>query len=671
MGSRQLFRNRADRSPGHLCNLADGPPVEVAQHDDRTFVPWNLPLLAGVIHLTIAAALLRWTAWPTEPGRRGRRWPWWLPAAVWLATIAAAGGLLWSTVLTPAPPQYTLEGKKIVVNEKGFFNWLKPKHGEYGRYSIGMYGLLPDHLEAMGATCVRSLDFSAEDLKDADVLIVIYPDRPWGEGQLARIEDFVRRGGSLLVLGEHTTREAEGKEEARFNDVLEPTGMHVRFDSATFEVGGWLQSYQTFAHRATLGMDDDRNELGVVIGASVDAPWPARPLIVGRWGWADDGDLATPSMMGNNTYDNGEKLGDVVLAAERRLGKGTVVAFGDTSSMTDGIRTGSHRFISGLLGYLAARPVGPPATWRQCVGALLAVALVVLLFCIPAPTRAGAAAVVVAVGLAVCLRVGYDRTETLPDGSRKTPNNLAYIDTAHMSAASGEGWRYNGTMGLAMTLMRNGYLTLDLPELTRDRLSRAGLLVSIAPGRAFTDEERRIVRDFVEGGGIFLCTVGYDRRGPSEKLLADFGFRIGLPPTAPGRPPPEPQPWGHFKSQYMRVGDYAPHVRFHAGWPVTCSAPGTRVIAYGQGDVPIILLRRVQRGKVVVIGDTCFAMNVNLEREGGEPFEGMRENADFWRWFLAYLTGRPAWLPRPPAPETAPAATRGQGENHTPREATP
>jgi hypothetical protein len=46
---------------------------------------------------------------------------------------------------------------------------------------------------------------------------------------------------------------------------------------------------------------------------------------------------------------------------------------------------------------------------------------------------------------------------------------------------------------------------------------------------------------------------------------------------------------------------------------------------------------------------------MNLEREGGQPFEGMRENADFWRWLLSYLADEPVWPPPKPAP--APAAT--------------
>ena len=52
-------------------------------------------------------------------------------------------------------------------------------------------------------------------------------------------------------------------------------------------------------------------------------------------------------------------------------------------------------------------------------------------------------------------------------------------------------------------------------------------------------------------------------------------------------------------------------------------------------------------------------MNKNLERESGEPFEGMRENADFWRWFLALLGEGDMWYPpRPEQPDAAPQPER-------------
>ena len=661
----------------------------------RPLVPWNIPALAGAIHLVIVAAMCRWSPWPTEQTKTRfcADWPWpWLRPAAWGVTVLLAVAL--PVVTTLSPSHAGLEGKKIVAYEEGFLNWEKPKHDDYGRLSIGMYGMLPEYLASLGATFVKSPELSAEDLEGADVLILLYPDKPWTDEQRERIKNFVTNGGSLLVMGEHTVREPvdeNGKPidfgdaqlprdhrhfgDSRFNEILESTAMRVRFDSATFEVGGWLQCYDTLAHPTTAGIPDDRNQFGVVIGASLDARLPARPLLVGRWGWADPGDIGGSAMMGNHRYDAGEKLGDLVLVAEQPLGDGTVVAFGDTSSMTNGITMGSHPFTSRLLAYLANRPVTGHAIWRQCVGLVLAAAMLAGLFYRADPLRVAAAAVAMAAALTVCVCI-TSRTATaqvLPDGGRRAgkPNNLAYIDSSHMEAASEESWRPDGTMGLAMTLIRNGYLTLSLPELTADRLSRAGLLVSIAPAREFSKRERQVIREFVEAGGVFICTVGYDRRGPSEALLDDFGFRIGDPDH-----PHEPQPMGHFKSPYLRLDNQGrmAYVRFHAGWPVTCTAPKdkVRVIAYGRGNIPIIVRRNVGDGKVVVIGDTGFAMNKNLERRGGEAFEGMRENADFWRWLIPRLTDRPEWNPSPPAtqPATQPA-TRPTTQTQPSEEARP
>ena len=78
---------------------------------------------------------------------------------------------------------------------------------------------------------------------------------------------------------------------------------------------------------------------------------------------------------------------------------------------------------------------------------------------------------------------------------------------------------------------------------------------------------------------------------------------------------------------------------------VFCNDPQARVIGYGRGNLPVIIVRRLGAGKVVVIGDTCFAMNKNLEWEGGQTFEGLRENADFWRWFFTQLRDQEAWIP--------------------------
>jgi hypothetical protein len=61
-----------------------------------------------------------------------------------------------------------------------------------------------------------------------------------------------------------------------------------------------------------------------------------------------------------------------------------------------------------------------------------------------------------------------------------------------------------------------------------------------------------------------------------------------------------------------------------------------------------MLMSRIGKGAVVVVGDSAFALNKNLEIESGAAFEGMRENPDFWRWLLTDLWEQEAWIPPRP-----------------------
>jgi hypothetical protein len=338
----------------------------------------------------------------------------------------------------------------------------------------------------------------------------------------------------------------------------------------------------------------------------------------------------------------------VVLAAEQRFGKGKIIVFGDTSSLMNGITAGCHPYVSRLLAYLADRDRSPASSWWQWLGLLAAATLVVLLAIDPRAAHFGIAAVAMGLVLMYCTSRSYRANDLWPDGNHQSPNNLAYIDASHLEAYSRESWRDDGIMGLYLTLMRNGYLALSLPEMTLERLRRARLVVSIAPARPFSKTEREAVKEYVRGGGVFLCTVGYDRAGPIRSFLSELGFRVGAKSWHGEEPIGEPEPLGHFKSPYFDGGDHQARVRFYAGWPVQCDDPNAWIVARYRPDKPLIVIRRFGKGRIAVVGDTCFAMNKNLEHRGGEPFDGLRENADFWRWFLASLGGSEPWYPPKP-----------------------
>lgn len=649
-------------------------------------IPWNLPILAAIIDAFIVVFTLRWSRIdpsPAAPRRSFRLLP--------VATAALAVLLPAVCILTWRAPDLT--GKTIVFYKKGFLNWMKPQWGDYGRLSQGMYGLLANSsidmddgiggtgsrfLDLYGANAIVSPDLSDADLKKADALVMLYPDKPWQPGQLDRVKKYIDDGGTLLLFGEHTILETKNdpypdrprwpdEANARFNDLLRDSNMRVRFDAACFTIGGWLQSYESLSHPITNGVSDDRNEFGVVIGASLNVKWPAQPLIVGRFGNGDPGDEGRPehALLGNEKYDPGEQLGDVVLAAEQRIGSngGRIVLFGDTSMMSNGLLHGCYDSNSRLLAYVSNRTTSPQALWRQFLSMLLVLALLTTVLLEPHPIRIAACALLLAASVSLCTGLSYRHATLIPGKPVENPkqSKLVYIDTSHSEAPSLESWRDNGTMGLALCWERSGYMTLGLEELTSERLDRARVLISVAPAKPFNEDERAMIVNWVKNGGIFISTTGYDRAAGSRDLLADFGLYVDCQPGEKVR-----EPLGWFKAPFLDFGEgeYKPHVRFWAAWPLTWKRiegqPDPLPVALGPGDQAVILKRDFGQGKVILVGDMDFAMNMNLEREGGQAFEGMRENEDFWRWFIDDLTdAEHPWMPTAAAtqPATQPSAS--------------
>lgn len=630
-------------------------------------LPWNLPLLPALLYLAVAAAMFRWAEWlpggeagPVEPPSGARR----MAAVYRFGPIV--GAILLPLLIALTPGSADLAGRKIVACDQGRLDWEKPVFDRYGRESAGTYGMLPALVESLGGRFVRSADLAPEDLAEADVLILFHPDRIWPEQFRQRIWQFVREGGSLLLVA--GTSMPEDQLAATVNQVLQPTSMEVRFDTAAAAVPYFHGALQVLPHPAVSGVADRHNRFGRILGPSIAVGWPARPLLVGQYGWSDPGSDAALNM--SYRLDAGERLGDLVLAAEQRLGKGTIVALTDPFCLTnEGLPT-SFPFTGKLLCYLAQRPGNPQSVWRQALGLLIVVLLVGWLAWRSNATQVAAVSAALAVAL-VLVQTANGTADVLPGRSGEASTPIAYIDGSHLEAYSDDPWGFDDVTGLKLTLMRNGYLPLVAPDLRPERLAHAAMLISIAPARAFSVHERQSIRGFVERGGIFISMAGAEDAGPSQTLLADFGFRVPPPTLLPPPGTTEPRYDRHFRSRYLDAGVTGGHdcyVALHAAWPIECTSPDAIPLVADFDNRPVAAARRIGSGKVVVIGDTGFAMNKNLEYIGGQPFDGGYENAHFWRWLLTWLNDRPAWIPPPPKAESSPA-TESEGTSEGPADA--
>ena len=176
-------------------------------------------------------------------------------------------------------------------------------------------------------------------------------------------------------------------------------------------------------------------------------------------------------------------------------------------------------------------------------------------------------------------------------------------------------------------------------------------MICIGPSRPCSNARRVAIEDFVRGGGLLICLVGAEEAPASQALLRNFGFDVPKSPVRPGDPTVEPEPMGQFVTPYLNAaeygqGDYLLEVMIYTGWPVageggegvelntagyvkqpTIQTLDRREEAVVYRERPLVLSRQIGKGRVVVIGDTQFALNKNLEYAGGEPFRGRYENA--------------------------------------------
>lgn len=606
-----------------------------------SLLPWNVPLAGALIQLAIAAGMFRWVRWSAHACPEGALSPPEEQARPWLEGLAWVLATAIPLLITFAPTSSDLTGKRIVVYEEGYLNWIKPVFGRYGQDSAGAYGMLPSLVESLGGELVRSNALSEADLSEADVVLLLHPVTPWPEDLHQRVWEYVRRGGSLLVVAE--PRVLDDGVASAFDEVLEPTSMRVRFDTAIAETYKWEHAVEALAHPATAGGAGMRNGFGLLRGSSIALGWPARPILVGRWGFSDPGSDAV--MTDVFRFEPGEKLGDLVLAAEEQVGRGRVVVLGDSYGLTNLGMTEAYPFTGRLLGYLAWRLSSPQASWRQAAGLLGLLLLAGLLAWRFDPNRLAAVGVLVAFTLAGAREISAFQSQVLPDGGKGGPfNNLAYIDATHLEAYCGVDWTSDDLAGLKLTLMRNGYLPLLLYEFSAEAIERAGLLISIAPARSFSSDQRKMVRQYVENGGVFLCMVGAEHARPIGPLLEEFGFRVPVSPLPPGDPA-EPIPMGAVRAAYVSSEGYRADIVTYAGWPIEYPNQGTEWFVPAVDGLPVAACARVGRGRVVVIGDTDFALNKNLEYVSGEPFEGRYDNAHFWRWLIVRLREQPEWMP--------------------------
>jgi len=483
-------------------------------------------------------------------------------------------------------------------------DWRVPIHGLIGIGQAGMFGLLPRYLEAsgfQGKHLARAEHVDAKALGTTDVFVVINPTRYFSEAELRDTWTFVRNGGGLLVLGDHTDLFGI---MGPLNQLLAPVPIRFRFDSA-FSIRHWVGDYEWFDHPTTRRLDSSNDLLQQGTGASLALGVGAFPLVVGKFAFSDAGDRENKlnAYLGDYRYETGELLSDVVFLAGARHGAGRVVVFGDTTAFQNTAICRSGSFVSDVFTYLS-NPT--PHAWFLAVQRYLLVGagMTVLAGCFWGRTfgQTGLACWALAVGMLIGSRSGRN-FEPIPFQKGR----FAFIDTMHANQFSLELWLPDSIGGLTTNLGRDGLLALMLRDSPMDQIRKGKVLVCIAPAKPYSPREVRAVQEFMRAGGVVIVSAGYEQREGARPLLTLAGCDIDSVPLGP-------------VPIYEKIQDQAlvqqimqqPHMM--DAWPILAPR-GLDKIYYRSGESDIIGFKQIGLGGMLVIADAKFFWDKTLEQE--------------------------------------------------------
>jgi hypothetical protein len=516
------------------------------------------------------------------------------------AAAFVAGTCAGLPVLRPVDPA----GKPaIALLDRGMVGWDSPMTGRTGLENAGMFGLLPRYLRAAGFEVALSSDaLSPASLGRSRVAVVINPTESLQPGEKEALESFVRAGGGLLVLGDHTDISGSMKP---LNELLEPYGVSFRFDSA-FTPGHWHNNTGFRLPLLTGDLDDANNRLQQSTGASLQLRRPAAPVATARWGFSDAGDRANKdnAFLGDYIHQAAEPFGDLPVVALAYHGEGRVIVFGDTSPFQNISLPFSWPFIARLFLLAGGRQV-PFLMGLASLGVILGVLLILVVL---ARGRLGAMAAVAAGLLAGCLTSGV---ATLQASPRPIPDDpaIALVDAAHLNDVSMGLWDDESLSGLNVNLSRNGYLALAQRADSAAWLSPAKLLVSISPRRPYTSRELEALRAWIGRGGHFVLSLGWDEKEPASPLLELADLDVAAMPLGP-----VPVLRKISDDEIFQRLQLEPH--FARAWPVTGAGAGAGDVLYAEGQFPIVVSRRMDAGRFTLIADPLFLLNKTLEEEG-------------------------------------------------------
>lgn len=254
-----------------------------------------------------------------------------------VAGLGLGGGLGWHD------PGVAKRGR-ILIDDRLTGSW-EPAgrlldQDRYGDFSAYSFSAMVEHLSHRFAVWVNGhRRYTRDYLAGFDVLVLKTPELPLDPEEIGAIQDWVRHGGGLFAISDHTDLLGMS---TKLNDLIETFGIEFAFDATAASHEGGFDTWRPQLlpeHPVSMGLSD----FECMTPCSVRTSWRARPIMTLRQSVSSAGDYARNSNFGALAPNPADQQGLLVAAAAVTAGRGRVLAFGDSTVLSSfAYSMGSH-----------------------------------------------------------------------------------------------------------------------------------------------------------------------------------------------------------------------------------------------------------------------------------------------------------------------------------------
>lgn len=496
---------------------------------------------------------------------------------------------------SPNDPFASLKNNTVAYD--GYHSEVK---GLYFKNDTTVYPTLR-YLESIGYTSsIINEPISADTLRGTSVFIIDTPSKNFSSTEIEQLVNFVEEGGGLFILGDHTN---VVNCYITLNPLLNRFSIRLNFDYSMLQE----------PHFSSLAAIDSFEETGggtLSIGA-----WDGMIFYTLKYtSWADQGNWGASdnAFIGNLKPEENEEYGVLPICATVNHGFGRVVVISNSDSIQSPLLPYNHKFLAKVIDYLNHENSLIRASYFRIF------LLAFILFCII--KLRSSFIIIFLISLLFTLLV-LQIYAIIPVKSLPEVNSIA-LDVGHANVeryAPPDLYRNMFFVIFAQHYDLNPVLVENVPR----NLEIYKAYVTMGPTMPFSAEEIDRIKVYVENGGALIIFDGYHAETPTRtsndagnSLLKTFGMSFSgqlLGETSYGGS----TTWNYqMASQTEATIEAEPMTSELMGnvngsitmYSATEVQGGTSIATYK--DQPVIALKSIDRGYVLVIGDHTVLKNI-------------------------------------------------------------